>query len=57
MTHQREVVVQDLEALKVAVAQICANRAHVHLLLDEPELALDDSCKALEAVHHICVIR
>ncbi|CAK9067940.1 DAP3-binding cell death enhancer 1 (DAP3-binding cell death enhancer 1 [Durusdinium trenchii] len=39
---------EDLEALKVAVAQICANRAHVHLLLDEPELALDDSCKALE---------
>eukprot|EP00435_Cladocopium_sp_Y103_P040309 s231_g10.t4 len=39
---------QDFEPLKVAVAQICANRAHVHLLLDQAELALEDCKKALE---------
>ncbi len=41
--------IQDFEPLKTAVSQICANRAHLRLLLDEPELALEDCTKALEA--------
>lgn len=39
---------EDFEPLKVAVAQICTNRAHVRLLLDQAELALEDCKKALE---------
>lgn len=31
------------------MSQICANRAHLRLLLDEPELALEDCTMALEA--------
>lgn len=40
---------QDFEPLKVAVAQICANRAHVQLALDQPQLALEDCQRALKA--------
>ena len=45
---------QDFEPLKVAVAQICTNRAHVRLLLDQAELALEDCKKALEASSDMC---
>lgn len=41
--------IQDFEPLKTVVSQICANRAHLRLLLDEPELALEDCTMALEA--------
>ena len=44
---------QDFEPLKVAVAQICTNRAHVRLLLDQAELALEDCKKALEASKYL----
>lgn len=44
---------QDFEPLKVAVAQICTNRAHLRLLLDQAELALEDCKKALEASKYL----
>ena len=37
----------------MAVAQICTNRAHVRLLLDQAELALEDCKKALEASKYL----
>eukprot|EP00434_Breviolum_minutum_P006086 symbB.v1.2.005363.t1/scaffold301.1/size235092/15 len=41
-------IAEDFEPLKTAVSQISANRAHLRLLLDEPELALEDCTMALE---------
>ena len=40
---------KDFEPLKTLVAQICANRGQVRLLLGQPEMALEDCQKALQA--------